>query len=109
MSYSLQEIAAATAHRLGLTGELLVRLQTNILRILHGTIQVCDGTANFWDGAVHWGLLWHLRLNTVADSTLKVRTVVAAERELFPVFHDDAVLAVEPWLHLFDPINLHDG
>src|SRR6185295_7645797 len=44
----------------------------------------------------------------VADGALEVCTVVAAEGELFPVFHDDAVLTMKPRLHLLDAIDLHD-
>ena len=49
--------------------------------------------------------LW---LDRISYSALEVCAVVTAEGELFAVFHDDAVLAVEPGLHLFDPIDLHD-
>ena len=47
-------------------------------------------------------------LDRVADGSLEVCAVVAAEGEFFAVFHDDAVLAMKPWLHLFDSIDLHD-
>ena len=47
-------------------------------------------------------------LDSVADGALEVGAVVAAEGELFAVFHDDAILAVKPRLHLFDLVDLHD-
>src|ERR1044072_476231 len=49
-----------------------------------------------------------LRLDRISYGALEVSAVVAAEGELLAVFHDDAVLAVKPRLHLFDPIDLHD-
>ena len=47
--------------------------------------------------------LW---LNVIAHSSLEIRSVVSTKRELLAVFHDDAVLAVKPGLHLLDLINL---
>ena len=52
--------------------------------------------------------LWMVFLDSVADGALEVCAVVAAEGELLAVFHDDAVLTVEPRLHFLDPIYLHD-
>jgi len=37
---------------LGLLGSLWCGCGRNILKNLHRNIQLCDGTANFWDGAV---------------------------------------------------------
>ena len=48
-------------------------------------------------------------LDRIADGALEILPVVSTEGELFAVLHDDAVLAVKPRLHLFDPIDLHDG
>src|SRR5215510_9386334 len=48
-------------------------------------------------------------LDIIADGALEVGPVVPAERELFAVLHDDAILAVKPGLHLFDLVDLHDG
>ena len=47
-------------------------------------------------------------LETVSDRFLQIRAVIAAQRELLPVLHDDAVLAMKPRLHLLDPIDLHN-
>ena len=47
--------------------------------------------------------------NRAVLAALEVGAVVAAQGKLFPVLHDDAVLAVKPRLHLFDLVDLHDG
>src|SRR5687768_18393746 len=49
-----------------------------------------------------------MNLETVADCLLQIRAVIATQRELLPILHDDAILAVKPRLHLLDPIDLHD-
>src|SRR6185503_820058 len=101
----------------------LVRLRTQYTENCHRKIQLCDGTANFWDGAVYSSkraqkfttinksvATFYLvaGLDSVADGALEVCAVVAAEGELLAVFHDDAVLTMKPRLHLFDPIDLHN-
>ena len=48
-------------------------------------------------------------LEAVPDRFLQICPVVATKCELFAILHDDAVLAVKPRLHLFDPVDLHDG
>ena len=45
-------------------------------------------------------------LNIVSNCSLEIRSVVATERELLAVLHDDAILTVEPRLHFFDLVNL---
>src|ERR1043165_133381 len=47
-------------------------------------------------------------LDVIADGALEVGAVVATEGELLAVLHDHAILAVEPRLHLFDLVDLHD-
>lgn len=102
-----------------------MRLRGNILKKLHRNIQLCDGTANFWDGAVLLPAKHHKAqqiddkdhkrlyedssdLDCIPDGALEVCAVVAAEGELLAVFHDDAILAVKPRLHLLNPIDLHN-
>ena len=48
-------------------------------------------------------------LETVADGLLQICPVITTQSELLTVFHDDAILAMKPRLHLLDAIDLHDG
>ena len=45
-------------------------------------------------------------LKSIANNILKVGAIVPTQGQLLAVFEDDSILAMEPWLQLFDLVYL---